>query len=214
MENEKRIGIARINRDFRLADLRNENWDRADEITVNKYWSGEDAPFERNFKTRLLWSPTALYVRFEANQAEPPVISEKPDLNGKTYALWERDVCEIFLAPDKNNFRKYFEFEVAPTGEWIDLAVHQMPEKRETDFDYLSGIRTAAEIEDDKVWMTFNVEWQAFGRIPRSGEIWKGNLLRCVGIGDTRGYLTWQPTLTEKPNFHVPEKFGDFEFLD
>lgn len=200
--------------DFPITDLADENWSKAREVSIEKYWSGENAPVGRHFNARLLWSETSLYVRFEANQNEPLVISETPNLSSKTNALWEKDVCEIFLAPNPNEFRKYFEFEVAPTGEWIDLEIHQMPEQRETNFAYESGMQTAAKIEKDKVWMAFKVEWAAFGKIPKSGEIWKGNILRCVGEGETRGYLAWQPTLTAKPNFHVPEKFGDFEFVD
>lgn len=211
---EKQIKIVKITEDFSISDLENEKWKLAGEVLINKYWSGEIAPVERHFKTRLLWSETALYVRFEANQNEPLIISENPNLSHKTNGLWERDVCEIFLAPNADEFRKYFEFEIAPTGEWIDLAIYQMPDQRETNFEYNSGMQPAAKIEDNKTWMAFKIEWLAFGKIPKTGEIWKGNILRCVGIGETRGYLAWQPTETEKPNFHVPEKFGEFEFVD
>lgn len=198
--------------DFPITDFTDNNWTKADEVLVEKYWSGESAPVGRHFKAKLLWSDSALYVRFEANQAEPLIISETPNLSTKTNGLWDRDVCEIFLAPNPDEFRKYFEFEVAPTGEWIDLEVYQMPDKRETNFDYWSGMQTAGKIEKNKVWMAYKIEWKAFGKIPQTGEIWKGNIFRCVGKGKTRGYLAWQPTLTEKPNFHVPEKFGEFEF--
>lgn len=204
----------KFTKDFPIADLTHSSWTKADEVSIEKYWSGKTAPIGRHFKTQILWSDSALYVRFEANQDEPLVISETPNLTSETNALWERDVCEIFLAPNPQEFRKYFEFEVAPTGEWIDLEIHQMPEQRETNFAYESGMQTVAKIEKDKVWMAFKVEWVAFGKIPKAGEIWKGNILRCVGEGETRGYLTWQPTLTPKPNFHVPEKFGEFEFVD
>lgn len=208
-----KIEIKRVSNDFSIAELENNLWSSAQEYSITKYWSAETAPIGRHFKTRLLWSKNSLYVRFEANQTEPLVISETPNLTSKTNGLWERDVCEIFLAPNSEEFRKYYEFEVAPTGEWIDLEIHQMPKSRETNFEYHSGIETAAKIEKGKLWMAFKVEWQAFGKVPKTSEIWKGNILRCVGIGETRGYLTWQPTLTEKPNFHVPEKFGDFEFI-
>jgi alpha-galactosidase len=207
-----KIEIKRISDDFSIKELENDLWNSAQEYSITKYWSGETAPVGRHFKTRLLWSPDSLYVRFEANQTEPLVISETPDLCSKTNGLWERDVCEIFLTPNPLEFRKYYEFEVAPTGEWIDLQIHQMLDRRETNFEYNSGMQTAAKIEKDKILMTFKVEWQAFGKIPKAGEIWKGNILRCIGEGETRGYLAWQPTLTEKPNFHVPEKFGDFIF--
>ena len=49
--------------------------------------------------------------------------------------------------------------------------------------------------------------------MPSSGDVWHGNIFRCVGKGENRGYLAWQPTETPAPNFHVPEKFGEFEFV-
>jgi alpha-galactosidase len=199
--------------DFPITDLANQNWTIANETSIKKYWSGEIAPLGRHFKTRLLWSDSALYVRFEANQNEPLIISETPNLSSKTHGLWERDVCEIFLAPNSAESRRYFEFEVAPTGEWIDLQIHQLPDKRETDFEYDSGMQTAAKIEDNKIWLAFKIEWKGFGKTPKAGKIWKGNIFRCIGAGENRGYLAWQPTMTEKPNFHVPEKFGEFEFV-
>lgn len=208
-----KIEIKKVLTDFPIEKLDSESWNLAQEYLVTKYWSGESAPVGRHFKARLLWSESALYVRFEANQDEPLIVSDAPNLSSKTNGLWDRDVCEIFLAPNPKEFRKYFEFEVAPTGEWIDLAIYQMPDARETNFEYHSGMQTAAKLEDNKVWMAFKVEWQAFDKIPKTGEIWKGNILRCVGAIKSRGYLTWQPTLTPKPNFHVPEKFGEFEFV-
>jgi hypothetical protein len=130
----------------------------------------------------------------------------------KTIGLWNRDVCELFIAPDKDEPRKYFEFEIAPSGEWLDLAINYTAEKRETDFEYISGMQSAAHIEKDKVVMAMKIEWKAFGRVPKSGDIWLGNLFRCVGKNPNRGYLAWRPTMTETPNFHVPEKFGEFVF--
>jgi hypothetical protein len=214
MSVEKRIKIARLENDFPVEDLTNENWQDAPEILIDKYWSGEIAPAGRHFKTKLLWSDSALYVRFEANQAEPLVVSETPDLRSKSRGLWDRDVCEIFIAPDGNEPRKYFEFEIAPTGEWIDLGIHQKPDERITDWDYNSGMQSAAQIEIGKITMAMKIEWKAFGKTPKAGDVWRGNLFRCIGSGATRGYLAWSPTETKEPAFHVPEKFGEFEFSE
>jgi len=163
---------------------------------------------------KLLWSDNALYVRFEANQTEPLVVSETTNLKSKTKDLWDRDVCEIFIAPNPAESNKYFEFEIAPNGEWLDLAICLLSEERETDFDYDSDMKSAARIEKSKVLMTVKIEWKALGKTPRANEIWKGNLFRCIGSGETRGYLAWQATKTEIPNFHVPEAFGEFEFVE
>jgi hypothetical protein len=183
------------------------------EIAVDRYWSGDAAPAGRRFETRLLWSDEELYVRFTANQDEPIIASANPAIETKTMRLWERDVCEIFIAPDGDEPRRYFEFEVAPTGEWLDVAIDMTSGERVTDWDYASGMEAAARIEDGRVTMAMRIPWEAFGRKPEAGDVWLGNIFRCVGQGPGRGYLAWQPTMTEKPNFHVPEAFGKFVFV-
>lgn len=214
MTHQHRIEISYINADFLINDLNNENWQKAKEIEIERYWSGENAPRDRHAKARILWSKSALYARFEADQNEPLIVSEKPNLKSKTVGLWDRDVCEIFVAPDKNEPRKYFEFEIAPNGEWLDLGIYQKPDERITDWDYDSGMQSSARIEKDKIVMAIRIEWKAFGKTPRIGDVWMGNLYRCVGSGETRGYLAWQPTETPQPAFHVPEKFVEFEFVN
>lgn len=209
-----KIKIAQIKKDFPVKELDNKNWKKAQEVLIDKYWSGENGPDGRHAKARLLWSASALYVRFEGNQTEPLITSNAPNLKTKTRGLWDRDVCEIFIAPNKDEPRKYFEFEIAPSGEWIDLGIYQMPDRRETDWDYNSEMQSAARVENDKVLMAIKVEWKAFGKTPKAGDIWLGNLFRCVGAGASRGYLAWQPTKTKEPGFHVPEAFGEFEFVE
>lgn len=207
-----KIKIAHINKDFAITETENKSWENATETLINKYWSGENASGERHFRAKLLWSSKALYVRFEAVQKEPLNVSETANLKMKTQGLWDRDVCEIFLAPDKDEPRKYFEFEIAPSGEWLDLGIYQKSDERITDWDYASGIQSAARIEEERIVMAIKIEWKAFGKTPVKGDIWLGNIFRCVGSGETRGYLAWQPTMTKTPSFHVPEKFGELEF--
>src|SRR6266700_1132310 len=123
IDHKPMVKIHHLAKDFGIADLSDANWNVAEEVTIDKFWSGENAPAGRRVKARLLWSDTALYVRFEAAQKEPLIVSDTPNISAKTLKLWDRDVCEIFIAPDKIEARKYFEFEIAPTGEWVDLAI-------------------------------------------------------------------------------------------
>ena len=207
------LKIKFIYNDFDVTSIDSPIWETAEKVSLNKYWSGERAPEGRQADVRILWSSTSLYVRFEGNQLEPLVINQNPDRSRKTEGLWNRDVCEIFVAPNLEEPNRYFEFEVAPTGEWVDLEIHQTPDKRETNLEYHSGMKTSMQIESGKVFVSMKIEWNAFGKTPKAGEKWRGNLFRILGEGETRGYLSWQPTETEKPNFHVPEKFGEFEFV-
>ena len=208
-----RINIPHIENDFLIKEFDHEFWRKGQEVLIESYWSGKKAASGRHAKAKLLWSDSAFYVRFEANQTEPLVVSKAPNLKSKTKGLWDRDVCEIFVAPNPKESNKYFEFEIAPNGEWIDLEIHRMSDERKTDLDYQSGMESAAKIEIGKVLMAMKIEWKAFGKTPKVKDIWKGNLFRCAGSGETRGYLAWSPTKTEMPNFHIPEAFGEFEFL-
>jgi alpha-galactosidase len=207
------IEIQHIPHELAVGALDHPAWFSASETLINRYWSGDEAPSERHFKTRLLWSQTALYVRFEARQQEPLVVNADPDLTSKTIGLWERDVCEIFIATDRHQPNKYLEFEVAPTGEWLDLIIELKAGERITDWEYSSQMQTAAQIRDGSVVMAIIVPFASLATPPRAGDIWLGNIFRCVGTGPARGYLAWQPTETEEPNFHVPTKFGQLKFI-
>lgn len=212
MPAAEQLKIKYIAKDFDVKKLDAKEWQKAGVVNVDRYWSGEAAPAGRAFGARLLWSDAALYVRFEAKQTEPLVVSDKPDLSKKTLKLWDRDVCEIFIAPDKAARNKYFEFEIAPTGEWIDLGIEVKPNERLTDWEYRSNMTSAARIDKEKIVMAIKIPFASLGNKPRAGDVWLGNLFRCVGTDPTRGYLAWQPTKTKEPAFHVPSAFGEFHF--
>ena len=204
--------VARADEVPHPSDLTDILWNNAETITVSRYWSGDEAPLAERFEARCLWSPRHFGVLFNAAQDGTPVVSPAPVLDRKTIGLWERDVCELFLAKGGKFAGSYLEFEVAPTGEWLDLEITAAPDGRETEWDFDSGMECAASIEAGRVVMAVRIPWEAFGERPNAGSAWRGNLYRAVGAGETRGYLAWSPTLTETPDFHVPERFGTFIF--
>src|ERR1700674_4125918 len=135
------------------------SWQKAPPIQINRYWSGKNAPAGRQAEARIIWTSEALCVRFYCRQTEPLVVSLQPRSDKKTIGLWDRDVCEIFLAPGLAEPDRYFEFEAAPTGEWIDLAIHLTPDKRETDWEFHSGMTAAARVANDRVWIGMRIPW-------------------------------------------------------
>ena len=193
-------------------DLESPHWQSAAPVEIIGRWSGEPAPSKHHAEARILWTDHALLVRFVCRQAEPPVVSSHPQLDQKTIGLWDRDVCEIFIAPDPEMPSRYFEFEAAPTGEWVDLAVSFEGTTRVTDFDYASGMSAFAATADDRLTIAMRIPWTSSIPKPEKGESWRVNLSRCVGVGNHR-YLVWQPSFTPEPNFHVPEVFGWLEFV-
>ena len=210
--SETVVEAQRVSGEIEVADFEHAAWGAARAVVLARYWSGAQAPPGRHAEARLLWNEEALFVRFVYRQEEPLVVSAAPQSEQKTVGLWDRDVCELYVAPEASEPERYFEFEAAPTGEWLDLAIRWHPGGRETDWEFRSGMRTAARIDEDVINIMMRVPFAALGRTPHAGEGWRANLFRCVGAGETRGYIAWQPTHTPEPNFHVPQKFGRLEF--
>lgn len=206
------IIVTHINGALAANELNDLRWRSALPVQINRYWSGNVAPAGRHAEVAILWSSNALHLRFVCHQAEPLVVSTTPQIEKKTMGLWDRDVCEIFIAPDPNVVERYLEFEAAPTGEWLDVAIYWTPEKRESDWEFHSHMTTAAKIEKDRVTIAMRIPWNQWIHQPQKGERWRVNLFRCVGSGPDRGYLAWQPTRTPQPNFHVPQVFGSLIF--
>ena len=197
---------------LRPSDFDNQIWQTCQPISITLLWSGEPAAPSRNAEARVCWSNEALHVKFLCRQEEPLVVAEDPVTDKKTLGLWDRDVCEIFLAPDVANPSRYFEFEAAPTGEWVDLGITITPSGRETDWDFASGFTTAAKIESEQLSLGIRIPWSEAIPKPKTGEIWLVNLFRCAGPESPERYLAWRPTRTPEPNYHVPEAFGSLRF--
>jgi hypothetical protein len=187
-------------------------WDECEPVMIAQLWSGAPAPVQRHAEARICWTDEALHVRFVCNQHEPLVVSAEPKTDRKTLGLWDRDVCEIFIATNPATPERYFEFQGAPTGEWVDLGILVRPEGRETDWDYRSGMKAAANVFEKEVKIGMAVPWSASIPKPNRGDLWLVNLFRCVGPEAPDRYLAWRPTYTPEPAFHVPEAFGELRF--
>lgn len=194
------------------ADFENEIWQSCRPVTISHLWSGERGAATREAEARICWSNEALHVRFVGAQQEPLVVSPNPVTDKKTLGLWDRDVCEIFVAPDTTNRSRYFEFEAAPTGEWVDLAITLTPSGRETDWEFASGFTTAAKVEQERLFVGMRIPWSEVLPKPKPGDVWGVNVFRCAGPESPDRYLAWQPTHTPEPNFHVPKSFGTLYF--
>src|SRR5690349_7495580 len=154
---------------LKVDDFENADWRKAQSVQIDRYWSGESAPAGHKAEVRVLWSDEALYVRFFCNQYEPLVISKKPQRQQKTMGLWDRDVCEIFIAPDPNSVEHYFEFEAAPTGEWLDVSIRWSARQRESDWGFTSGMTTATQLGRSYLFTAMRIPWSCSIPQPQRG---------------------------------------------
>ena len=70
------------------------------------------------------------------------------DPSGRRDELWDRDVAEVFLQPDRFGEKYYKEFEVSPNGQWLDLDITPEGLRHIT-----SGMRSNVQIDEvARVW--------------------------------------------------------------
>ena len=183
-------------------------WELADALRFNADWQGKHADPGRETEVRLLWTPETLFLRFQARYRTITVFADA-EANGRRDQLWDRDVAEAFLQPDRSNLRQYQEFEVSPNGFWIDLDI--APGEKH---DLKSGLKRRVVLsEEQKLWtaeLAIPMKCLVAKFDPTSA--WRANFYRVEGAEEPRFYSAWKPTGTPAPNFHVPEVFGDLVF--
>jgi predicted TIM-barrel fold metal-dependent hydrolase len=180
-------------------------WEAAPWIALDQdSESGRLRP-EVGTSVRALWTEEALLLDFHCHFRELTT-REKPDLTQERLGLWEGDVVELFVGRDAEHPNRYFEFELAPDGEKLDVAV-ELPEKS---FEWSSGFQGFVHVDGGHgVWHAqMSIPFAALGGPPKPGERWRANVFRCDRA--LRAALALRPTLA--PSFHVPGRFTTLSF--
>ena len=181
-------------------------WEKASPVAFSQDWKGNHEDRGRETEVRLLWSEKRLFIRFRCRFRDTYVYQDKI---GRRDELWMRDVAEIFIQTDLKAPRRYREFEIAPNGDWLDL---EIADGRKS---CLFCDMETRVVRDPEIGV-----WTAEMAIPmhcltpdfHPGRVWRMNFFRIEGREPDRFYSAWRPTHTPKPNFHVPECFGELRF--
>ena len=196
-------------------DPNSPTWAHAASTWIEKDCSKQFGYANLKTEVRAFWTKTDLYLLFVCPYTELNLWL--PADNSKDHIkLWDRDVVEFFLGDDWKNIRHYREFEIAPTGDWVDLAIDL--DRDSYGAEWNSGWQRQGRIDEK------NHIWYAAARVPLSsvsdlrvkdGTKWRVNLYRIDGLGadPQRHFMCWQPTcvVNRDPN-HVPEHFGTMIF--
>ncbi len=181
-------------------------WAMAQPVVFSADWQGRNADPQRQTEARLIWDCDSLYVRFRSSYRE---IYVYPGERTRRDQLWLRDVAEIFLRRGNDEPGHYLEFEISPNGDWLDLGISP-GSKRDLECDLRSRVEVDHKL---RVWIAaLAIPMDCFTREFDPGEVWRLNLFRVEGAEPHRFYSSWQPTFTPKPNFHVPDAFGELRF--
>lgn len=200
--------VERIKRGLMLdGRLTESEWAQAAPVRMEYTLKEVDCVPQISTAVRLLWNDEFLYLGFESPFTE--LTMAEGASNAERVGLWDDDVVELFVGADPQHINRYREFEWAPNGEWLDLAV----ERPDVDFSWQSGMQSSVHIDrEKKIWRAeVAVPLRAISNdMPQVGTRWRANLYRHDVAH--RVFMAWNPTLTETA--HTPEKFGWLAFVD
>jgi hypothetical protein len=163
------------------------------------------------------WTAKYLYIAVWCHYEEINVYAGE-DPERERWELWKKDVVEVFINPQPDNPSHYYEFEIAPNNQWLDLAV-DLNRNPISDPGWNSGFEHATAIDaKHHVWTTeMRIPISALTDTPiDEAREWRVNFYRCEGPGndETRRMLSWRqlPFTSSRRSFHQPAFFGALRF--
>jgi len=192
-------------------------WQTAEWVRFDHDLSGRRNFPEARTEVGSFWTSPFVYFTFSCKYSSLNIY-EGEDAVKERWELWNRDVVEVFVNPEPERVKHYYEFEVAPNNQWIDLEI-DLEREPFNDAAWDSHFEHATRIDPE------NHLWTCEMRIPisaltsrarepgRNAE-WRINFCRADGPGDDsqRRFLCWS-TIPAGKSFHVPTRFGIIRFV-
>jgi alpha-galactosidase len=205
----------RVTRDFVPdGDLDKGVWRLMPRATFDHSYTGDRRYPELQTEVASLWSKKYVYFAFWCKYRDINVYKGE-DPKKERWELWERDVVEVFINPEPGKVNHYYEFEVAPNNQWLDLEI-DLDKKPFNDAAWNSGFEHAIRIDEkNHLWMCeMRVPVSAMKAQIAAGAQWRGNFYRAEGTGpdEQRSLLAWSTVVARPEAFHNPSRFGIIRF--
>lgn len=179
----------------------------------------ETYPYKPKAEFRLACTDEALLLHYRVEEDSIRALCAED--NGR---VWTDSCVEMFLSPHPDD-GSYYNLECNCIGSVL-LGYHDADgNKSRAAYDVTAGIgRWAslgrspfAERETEGPWevaliVPFACYWRHAFR-PEAGTQMRGNFYKCGDELRTPHFLSWAPIEWERPNFHLPQFFGQLRCL-
>jgi hypothetical protein len=197
--------------------LNETDWTTAPVAVLQFLWESQTGPKQMT-RARLLWDAQALYVGFDADDAD--ITAQFLERDDPTY---RDDAVEIFINPAPQQESVYYGFEMNARGVLYDYLNYNSRTlfKR---FD-ATGVTIATALrgslndrtDTDTGWsLEAMIPWPNFEELSRrppvAGTVWKANFNRWDGVQPNRRMSIWSDPQNSESWPHVPSRFGEIVF--
>lgn len=195
-----RVSCARDNN--QLPKIAHPNWVKAEGVSV---------AFDIHHRG------TSILLNFLVE--EPQVRAVNTDFNS---SVWEDSCVEFFLALEGDD--NYYNFEFNAIGAVLGAYGPDRNNRKWTSPEILELIQVEPSLGRKPIEnLEGSIKWELEIVLPLkalchheitdiAGHIARANFYKCGDQLKQPHFLSWKPVLTEKPDFHQPEYFGDLEF--
>lgn len=129
--------------------------------------------------------------------------------------VWEDSCVEFFVSLDQKQTYFNFEFNILGTG-LIGYGSTVKSERNRLSPDEIELVNSITQVVKTKN----SKKWEIFILIPKvlltkediSGKVLHGNFYKCGDALPQAHFITWSNIENVKPNFHLPQYFGELNF--
>ncbi len=198
-------------------DLMKSVWQGAEAVSFDRAAFGGKQYPESETRVASFWTPRYVYFAFWCKYSTLNYYKGEAT-EKERWELWNRDVAEVFINPEPARFNHYYEFEVSPNNQWIDLEI-DLGKNPFNDAHWDSRFEHATRIDEaGRIWTCeMRIRSSSMGtRMIEPGMEWRLNFYRADGPGpdSQRRFLSWSPVPGPKTTFHQPASFGIIRFVN
>lgn len=187
-----------------------ENFDNSIERHPIDIVNWLEYPYTPQVSFQMAYTTTHIYIKYfvtEKNIKATYLIDNE--------SVWENSCVEFFVKLPDSEY--YYNFEINCIGTVLGAKKRNKSESiRLTDEELKRVIRIGSlshekiDIKDNsEPWnILVGIPFELFGCNNRPNKI-MANLYKCGDKTDTPHFLSWSPIDNPKPNFHLPQFFGE-----
>ena len=186
--------------------------------TLSFFWESQTGA-KQNTRAKMLWDDQALYLGFDADDA---------DINGvlteRDSAVFNDDAMELFINPNPKQEVVYYGFEMNVRGALYDYLNYNertfFKRYDATNVKIATSVRGTLNVrtDTDEGWsLEVSIPWANFeelSRRPAVGAIWKANINRWDGVQPARRMSEWSDPMQRTAWPHGAARFGELVFTN
>jgi hypothetical protein len=193
-------------------------WDYANKLIINNWpWHMESYATPK-VTVKLLYDNKNLFVKFNVSE----------NYTKAMYTKYQDMVCqdscvEFFVTCDNN---EYFNFEVSAVGTLLlylgeDRNIRiPIPENDASKIQIITSLPKGIKLPTTNFpnySVAYSIPFTLFAKysktpFPASKTCWKGNFYKCGDLTPEPSWGCWSKIITESPDFHRPDFFGNLLF--